>query len=67
MSNFIQINLNRSRYARDLMAQYLVERKIGIAYISEPGAILVNNPFGRYSGNDLAAIFWSPSFTRLGS
>lgn len=52
----LQINLNRSGKAQDLMSQYMRENKIGIALISEPNKIPGGNWFGEASG--VAAIHW---------
>lgn len=56
--NCIQINLNGRRAAQDLLSQYIIERRVSIACVSEPGVVLLNNPFWQYSKNDMAAIYW---------
>lgn len=52
----LQINLNRSGRAQDLMLQYMRENKIGIALVSEPNRIPRGNWVGDASG--LAPIYW---------
>lgn len=52
----VQINLNNSRRAQDLLTQYMRENKIGIALISEPNAIPRGNWLGESGG--VAAIHW---------
>lgn len=51
----VQVNLNRSRAAQDLMIHYMRENKIKVALISEPNSI----PKGNWIGDDkkLTAIF----------
>lgn len=60
--NFLQINLNGSGQAQDIMSQYAIERKIGVVCVTEPGRILIKNPHWCYSQNDMAAIYRSPTF-----
>lgn len=52
----VQINLNKSKRAQDLMMQYMRENKIGIALISELNGIPRGNWFGEAYG--MAAIHW---------
>lgn len=52
----LQINLNKSGKAQDLMLQYMRENKIGVALISEPNRIPGGNWFGEEYG--LTAIHW---------
>lgn len=52
----VQINLNRSRGAQDLMLQYMRESKMAVALVSEPNRIPRGNWLGDMSG--LAAIHW---------
>lgn len=52
----LQINLNRSRGAQDLMLQYIKERKIEIALVSEPSRFPRGNWLGDVKG--LAAVHW---------
>lgn len=53
----LQINLNRSRGAQDLMQQYIREMRIEVAFVSEPSKIPGGNWLG--DGGGLAAIHWS--------
>lgn len=64
MFSFIQANLNRSGYAQNLLSKYIIERKISIVCVSEPGRILINNPYWFYSKSELAAVCWSPAFCK---
>lgn len=52
----LQINLNKSGRAQDLMTQYMHENKIGIALISEPNRIPGGNWIG--DANGMVAIHW---------
>lgn len=52
----LQINLNKSRGAQDLMLQYMYEKKAGIALISEPNKIPRGNWVEDTKG--LAAVHW---------
>lgn len=62
MYKFLQINLNNSGYAQDLLSKYVLDRKISIVCVSEPGRIMTGNPYWHYSRSELAAIRWSPAF-----
>ncbi|EFN69783.1 hypothetical protein EAG_00383, partial [Camponotus floridanus] len=57
---FIQINLNRSWGALDLLRQYMVEADIGLAIVAEPPSRLEESNTYFKSLNDLAAILWRP-------
>lgn len=52
----VQINLNNSKGAQDLLTQYMRENRIDMALISEPNAIPRGNWLGVSSG--VAAIHW---------
>lgn len=54
--NILQINLNRSGRAQDLMIQYRHEGKIEIVLVSEPSGVPRGNWLGDTRG--LAAVHW---------
>lgn len=51
----VQINLNKSRGAQDLMVQYMLEGRMEVAFVSEPNRI----PRGKWLGDayGLAAVY----------
>lgn len=65
----VQINLNKSRGAQDLIVQYMLESRMEVALVSEPNRIPRGNWLGDAYG--LAAVYWSTdepcSLSRRGS
>lgn len=58
MRKILQINLNRSRAAQDLMIQVMREQNAQIAIIAEPNRIPIGNWRGDLLGD--AAVYWEP-------
>lgn len=56
MATFIQVNLNRSRQAQDLMLQHAVETGADLCVVSEPARLPTTQQW-HLSLNGLAAIF----------
>lgn len=67
MSNtvkIIQINLNRSWGAYDLLTQYMAEANVGLNAISEPPRSLPENSLRFLSEDGLAAVLWRPESSK---
>lgn len=57
---FVQVNLNRSWGALDLLKQYMIEADIGLAIISEPPSRMDESSTYFKSIDELAAVLWRP-------
>lgn len=62
-TKIIQVNLNRSWAALDLLKQFLIEENVGLAIIAEPPSGLKKSPVCFVSCDGLAAILWRPDGT----
>ncbi|XP_011258888.1 uncharacterized protein LOC105252923 [Camponotus floridanus] len=63
MVRILQCNINHCRIAQDLLAQYVLENKIGVAVISEPYRVGFTLDWISNTNNNVA-IHWNPNYIR---
>lgn len=63
MVKVLQCNINHCRIAQDLLAQYILEKRIGIAVISEPYNIPGTTNWSSNTNNNVA-IWWNYEFCK---
>lgn len=63
MVKVLQCNINHCRVAQDLLAQYAIEKRIGIVVVAEPYNIPCNLSWSSNTNNNIA-VYWNHSYCK---